>query len=80
MFLAEESLPTPRPVLCVTELGVYGAMIVRQTCGTEDPVDGPAFEMLENKVAGYMMRTKPFGTDEGSVASGCAVIDSISLV
>ena len=80
MFLAEEALPTPRPAVCVNELGVYGAMIVRQTGGTDDQVDGPAFEMLENTVAGYLLRTRPLGTDEGGVASGSAVIDSVTLV
>ena len=56
-------------------MGVYGSIIVRQTAHE----DGAPLELLENSVSGYLLRTKPLGTDEGGVASGFAVVDTVAL-
>lgn len=76
MPTAGQTLPNLRPTQCVGEMGVYGTVIVRQTASEEDA----PLELLENSVAGYLLRTKPLGTDEGGVAAGFAVVDTIALV
>jgi glutathione synthase len=52
----------------VSELGVYGMYL-----------SAPDEELL-NETAGYLLRTKHVGTDEGGVASGFAVLDTPYLV
>ena len=52
----------------VSELGVYGAFLG----------DGEA-ELL-NEEAGYLLRTKVNDSDEGGVAAGYAVLDSVLAV
>jgi glutathione synthase len=36
-------------------------------------------ETIVNQYAGYLLRTKPDGVDEGGVASGYSVLNSIIL-
>jgi glutathione synthase len=50
-----------------SELGVYGTFV------------GEGGEVLLNKYAGFLLRTKSEGCDEGGVATGYSVLDSIAL-
>lgn len=52
----------------ISELGIYGTFMG----------DGEA-EPLLNEVAGYLLRTKPAGVDEGGVATGYSVLSSVVL-
>ena len=52
----------------ISELGIYGTFMG----------DGEA-EPLLNEVAGYLLRTKPVGVDEGGVATGYSVLSSVVL-
>lgn len=51
-----------------SELGVFGTMIVDRG------------RVLLNDAAGYLLRTKPVGVDEGGVAAGFAYLDAPSLI
>lgn len=51
----------------LSELGVYGVAVRKGE------------EILMNKTAGYLLRTKLASSDEGGVAAGFAVLDSASL-
>ena len=53
----------------ISELGVYGVFLG----------EGAAVPLL-NASAGYLVRTKTVGTNEGGVATGYAVIDSLLLL
>ena len=53
----------------ISEFGVYGVHLC----------DGAGAPLL-NAPAGYLIRTKTVGTNEGGVATGYAVIDSLLLV
>jgi glutathione synthetase len=55
-------------VIC--ELGVYGTCLWDQKTG----------EVLSNKEAGYLLRTKGDKSEEGGVAAGFGAMDSIMLV
>nr|BAP47507.1 glutathione synthetase [Gentiana triflora] len=52
----------------VSELGVYGAYLRNKT------------KVIMNEHCGYLMRTKVSSSNEGGVAAGYAVLDSIYLV
>lgn len=52
----------------ISELGIYGSYLRNKT------------EVLINQQAGYLMRTKVSSSNEGGVAAGFAVLDSIYLV
>jgi glutathione synthase len=52
----------------ISELGVYGVFLGD---GSDDA--------LLNANAGYLLRTKPDGVDEGGVATGYSVLSSILL-
>ena len=53
----------------ISELGIYGVFLGD---GTKSP--------LINTNAGYLLRTKPSGVDEGGVAAGYSVLNSMILV
>ena len=53
----------------ISELGVYGTFLG----------DGGAEPVL-NECAGYLLRTKPVGVDEGGVATGFSVLNSVVLL
>lgn len=53
----------------ISELGIYGVFIG----------DGSGQPLL-NEGAGYLLRTKPQGIDEGGVASGYSCLSSICLM
>jgi len=53
----------------ISELGVYGTFLG----------DGGAEPVL-NECAGYLLRTKPVGVDEGGVATGYSVLNSVVLI
>ena len=53
----------------IYELGVYGVFLG----------DGASTPLL-NTCAGYLLRTKPDGVDEGGVAAGFSVLSSVMLV
>jgi glutathione synthetase len=59
-------------VIC--ELGIYG------TCLWRNGKDGSAGEILENREAGYLLRTKGDQSEEGGVAAGFGAVDSCCLV
>ncbi|KAI7678798.1 glutathione synthase, partial [Hortaea werneckii] len=59
-------------VIC--ELGIYGACLWRS-----GETDGKR-EVLENFEAGYLLRTKGSGSEEGGVAAGFGSVDSACLV
>ena len=59
----------------VSELGVYGTFLSDGSGGGGDG-DG----MLLNEEAGYLLRTKVSESDEGGVAAGFAVLDSVLAV
>jgi glutathione synthase len=54
---------------CISELGVYGTFLG----------DGSSQPRL-NHCAGYLLRTKPAGVDEGGVATGYSVLSSVVLL
>lgn len=53
----------------ISEVGIYGAYIGRPN---EDPI--------LNNYCGYLLRTKGSGVDEGGVATGYSVLNSIALL
>lgn len=54
---------------CISELGVYGTFL------------GDGFSQPRlNHCAGYLLRTKPAGVDEGGVATGYSVLSSVVLL
>lgn len=59
-------------VIC--ELGIYG------TCLWRNAKDGKAGEILENREAGYLLRTKGDQSQEGGVAAGFGAVDSCCLI
>ncbi|KAK4570004.1 Glutathione synthetase [Recurvomyces mirabilis] len=59
-------------VIC--ELGVYGTCLWKQGDG-----DGKR-EVVENFEAGYLLRTKGSGSEEGGVAAGFGSVDSACLI
>lgn len=75
-ILMQRIKPSPRPgflvkqrklavVGVISELGVYSYLISDHK------------SILENKHGGYLLRTKSFDTDEGGVATGYSVLDSV---
>ncbi|KAJ3337341.1 hypothetical protein HDU93_001199 [Gonapodya sp. JEL0774] len=57
---------------CVSELGVYGIWVSQGgVAGKDDGV------VVLNKDGGYLLRTKSNESDEGGVAAGFAVVDTI---
>ncbi|KAG9837197.1 hypothetical protein KCU77_g11343, partial [Aureobasidium melanogenum] len=59
----------------IGELGVYGVCLWKTQSG-EDGVQ----EMLENRQAGYLLRTKGDQSEEGGVAAGFGSVDSVCLI
>ncbi len=51
----------------ISELGIYGTFI------------GDGETVILNDCAGYLLRTKPSGVDEGGVAAGSSVLNSVLL-
>ena len=56
----------------VGELGVYGTIL----WGSE----GKELKVLKNDEAGWLLRTKGSGVDEGGVAAGFGCVDSVCLM
>lgn len=54
----------------ISELGVYGTYLG----------DGTDQGVILNEYAGYLLRTKADGVDEGGVATGYSVLNSIALI
>lgn len=65
-ILMREGIPHKEQT--ISELGIYGSYLRNKT------------EVLINQQAGYLMRTKVSSSNEGGVAAGFAVLDSIYLV
>ena len=63
------------PYESIGELGVYGALVRR-----EKGEEGGEREGEINRFVGYLLRTKNILSDEGGVASGYAVIDTVECV
>ena len=57
----------------VGELGVYGIALWKGNDGSCEP------EILKNWEAGYLLRTKGRGSEEGGVAAGFGAVDSVCL-
>lgn len=55
----------------ISELGIYGTFIGSGL--------GSGGGVLLNEYAGYLLRTKPDGVDEGGVATGYSVLNSVVL-
>lgn len=60
-------------VIC--ELGMFGTCLWRNGDGEKD-----RGEMIHNKEAGYLLRTKGDTSEEGGVAAGFGAIDSVCLI
>jgi glutathione synthase len=58
----------------ISELGIYGTYISAVNAASEDD---DSVVSVHNEVAGYLLRTKPHGVDEGGVAAGSSSLDSI---
>lgn len=54
----------------ISEIGIYGIYLR----------DGKNDHTIINKEAGYLLRTKPSGVDEGGVATGYSVLSSIAIL
>lgn len=54
---------------CVNEIGIYGAILSNVQTGEE----------ILNETNGYLVRTKTIDTNEGGVASGFSVLDSLNF-
>ncbi|MCD7472416.1 Glutathione synthetase [Datura stramonium] len=65
-ILMREGIPHKEQT--ISELGIYGTYLRNKT------------QVLINQQAGYLMRTKVSSSNEGGVAAGFAVLDSIYLV
>ncbi|KAF2218412.1 hypothetical protein BDZ85DRAFT_323187 [Elsinoe ampelina] len=62
----------------IGELGVYGVMLWRNKI--EEGEHTGVAEVLMNKEAGYLLRTKGDTSEEGGVAAGFGAVDSVMLV
>ncbi|PSK56581.1 Glutathione synthetase [Elsinoe australis] len=62
----------------IGELGVYGVMLWRNDL--EDGQHKGVKEVLINREAGYLLRTKGDTSEEGGVAAGFGAVDSVLLV
>ena len=62
----------------ISELGIYGTFIGSGSGQhSSDPKKGGG--VLLNEYAGYLLRTKPDGVDEGGVATGYSVLNAVVL-
>ena len=79
--LMQRIFPRPQKSVClrkgqvatittISELGIYGVFV------GDGSSDTPP---MLNQAAGYLLRTKPLGVDEGGVATGYSVLNSIVL-
>ena len=59
----------------ISELGVYGTYLGYGSAA-DSSVTG---KVLVSEYGGYLLRTKPDGVDEGGVASGFSVLNSVIL-
>ena len=55
----------------VSELGIYGVLLAERTDGQRG-----AWKVHLNHEAGYLLRTKPVGENEGGVVHGVSFLDS----
>ena len=62
----------------VAERGVFGTAVWRRVKREDEGVGGDG--TLRNEAAGWLLRTKGSGSDEGGVAAGFGAIDSVALV
>jgi len=64
----------------VSELGVFGWALFGYEQSGEDNTNGRKKMRLEEGSGGYLLRTKGENSDEGGVAAGFSVLDSVVLV
>lgn len=55
---------------CISELGIYSSILYNAQQGT----------FLHSSVDGYLLRTKPFGVNEGGVVHGASALDCPHLI
>jgi glutathione synthase len=68
-FIHANSAERPVKTAVVSELGIFGWALFGSGMGKE-----------KEKEAGWLVRTKARDTDEGGVAAGFSVLDSLLLV
>jgi len=56
----------------ISELGIFGTFVGYGTSSLSQSVSP-----ILNSYGGYLLRTKPLGVDEGGVATGYSVLNSI---
>jgi len=60
----------------ISELGIFGTFV---GYGSSSLSSDTAVSPILNNYGGYLLRTKPLGVDEGGVATGYSVLNSIIL-
>jgi glutathione synthase len=63
----------------ISELGIFGACLWKQSGGTTTEEGGKGLEIILNEEGGYLIRTKGKDSDEGGVAAGFSCLDSVIL-
>lgn len=63
----------------ISELGIFGACLWKQSGATQPGTRSPPPQILHNEQGGYLMRTKGKDSDEGGVAAGFSCLDSVLL-
>jgi len=58
----------------ISELGIFGTFVGYGTSSLSQSISP-----ILNNYGGYLLRTKPLGVDEGGVATGYSVLNSIVL-
>lgn len=70
----------------IGELGVFGTCLWRGGCGRRSANAGgdggttTKVKILDNREAGYLLRTKGRESEEGGVAAGFGAVDSVCLM
>jgi glutathione synthase len=67
----------------ISELGIFGTFVGYGSSSlSSSPIEAATSDIVSpilNNYGGYLLRTKPLGVDEGGVATGYSVLNSIVL-
>jgi len=64
----------------ISELGIYGTFVGNGSSSLSPSLTASDIvSPILNNYGGYLLRTKPLGVDEGGVATGYSVLNSIVL-